>query len=85
MKLRHSALTVVAALMAAGCTTSPTSTSSSASMASPGADVTSDRLAKADSEPGNWMTYHGSYASWHYSGLTDINITFAKLPTPVDR
>ena len=37
------------------------------------ADVDSQRLLKADSEPGNWMTYHGNYKSWHYSALSDIN------------
>ena len=55
MKIRHSVM-AVAAIVAIGCST----------MA---ADVTSDRIAKADSEPGNWMTYHGNYQSWHYSGL----------------
>jgi PQQ-dependent dehydrogenase (methanol/ethanol family) len=52
----------VAAVLAAGCGTTPMA-----------ADVTSDRLLKADSEPGNWMTYHGNYQSWHYSGLSEIN------------
>jgi PQQ-dependent dehydrogenase (methanol/ethanol family) len=59
MKFRLSAM-AVAAILAAGC-------------GSLAADVTSDRLLKADSEPGNWMTYHGNYQSWHYSGLSEIN------------
>src|SRR5258706_14712123 len=59
MKIRHSAM-AVAAIVTIGCST----------MA---ADVTSDRIAKADSEPGNWLTYHGNYQSWHYSGLSEIN------------
>ena len=29
-----------------------------------------DAMAK---EPGNWMTYHGSYKSWHYSPHDQIN------------
>ncbi len=57
MKFRHSAM-AVAAILAAGCGSTPMA-----------ADVTSDRLLKADSEPGNWMTYHGTYKSWHYSAL----------------
>ena len=69
MKFRHSGM-AVAAILVAGCGSTPTSTSTSAPMA---ADVTSERLLKADSEPGNWMTYHGNYASWHYSGLSEIN------------
>ena len=32
-----------------------------------------DRLLNADKEPGNWMSYHGSYKSWHYSALDQIN------------
>ncbi|MGZ6316272.1 MAG: lyase family protein, partial [Anaerolineales bacterium] len=37
------------------------------------ADVDFQRLLKAESEPDNWLTYHGSYNSYHYSGLKDIN------------
>jgi PQQ-dependent dehydrogenase (methanol/ethanol family) len=37
------------------------------------ADVDAQRLLNADKEPGNWMSYHGSYKSWHYSGLDQIN------------
>src|SRR5947207_5198761 len=37
------------------------------------ADVDFQRLLKADQEPQNWMTYHGSYKSWHYSALADIS------------
>ena len=37
------------------------------------ADVDGARLLNADKEPGNWMSYHGSYKSWHYSALDDIN------------
>ena len=32
------------------------------------ADVTSQRLLDADKNPADWMTYHGTYKSWHYSG-----------------
>ena len=37
------------------------------------ADVDGTRIQNADKEPGNWMTYHGSYKSYHYSGLEQIN------------
>src|SRR5580765_2205622 len=42
------------------------------------ADVDFARLLKAQSEPNNWMTYHGSYNSWHYSALKDINTSNVK-------
>jgi len=35
--------------------------------------VDGERLIHADKEPGNWMTYHGTYKSWHYSALDQIN------------
>jgi PQQ-dependent dehydrogenase (methanol/ethanol family) len=37
------------------------------------ADVTSQRLLNADKTPADWLTYHGTYKSWHYSGLDQIN------------
>jgi len=37
------------------------------------ADVTWDRLLNAEGEPGNWMMYHGTFKSWHYSALEQIN------------
>ena len=42
------------------------------------ADVDGDRLMKADQDPKNWVTYHGSYKSWHYSGLDQINTSNVK-------
>ena len=47
------------------------------------ADVTADRLAKAESEPQNWLTYYGSYKSWRYSALDSINRTNVKRLAPV--
>ncbi|HXF17317.1 MAG TPA: hypothetical protein VN496_09955, partial [Burkholderiales bacterium] len=47
-----------------------------------GADVDGNRLLNADKEleKGNWLTYHGSYKSWHYSPLDQINTkTVGKL------
>ena len=38
------------------------------------AGMTGARLVNAmDKEPGNWMSYHGDYRSWHYSSLDQIN------------
>ena len=37
------------------------------------AELDGQRLIQADKEPGNWMTYHGTYKSWHYSPLDQIN------------
>jgi alcohol dehydrogenase (cytochrome c) len=37
------------------------------------ADVDHQRLVDADKTPADWMTYHGTYKSWHYSGLDQIN------------
>lgn len=37
-------------------------------------DVTHERIRDADSLPGDWTTYHGSYRGWHYSGLDQINV-----------
>lgn len=37
------------------------------------AQVNYERLVRAAEEPGNWMTYSGSYASHRFSALTEIN------------
>src|SRR5688500_11302940 len=39
----------------------------------PHAQVTSDRLLRADAEPQNWLTYSGGYASQRHSALTQID------------
>ena len=49
----------------------------------PAADVTAERLAKAASEPHNWLTYYGSYKSWRYSELAQIHVGNVKRLTPV--
>ena len=36
------------------------------------ADVDGQRLINAEKDPGNWLTYHGTYKSWHYSALDQI-------------
>ena len=43
-----------------------------AATATVGAQVTYDRLLRADREPQNWLTYSGSYMSQRHSPLTQI-------------
>ena len=38
-----------------------------------GAQVTYERILRADEEPGNWLTYNRSYDSRHHSPLDEIN------------
>lgn len=42
------------------------------------ADVDNQRLNDADKNPADWLTYHGSYKSWHYSGLDQIDASNVK-------
>jgi glucose dehydrogenase len=37
------------------------------------ADVDAKRMADADKNPADWLTYHGTYKSWHHSALDQIN------------
>jgi alcohol dehydrogenase (cytochrome c) len=37
------------------------------------AQVSYERIRRADAEPGNWLTYSGNYQSYHSSLLTQIN------------
>ena len=43
-----------------------------------GLPVTYERLVKAGQEPGNWLTYSGSYDSWRFSRLNQINTETVK-------
>jgi alcohol dehydrogenase (cytochrome c) len=43
-----------------------------------GAQVSYNRLLRADQEPQNWLTYSGSYKSWRYSSLDQIRTENAK-------
>ena len=47
------------------------------------AEVTAGRLERAESEPENWLTYYGTYKSWRYSPLDQINRSNVKRLTPV--
>ena len=39
---------------------------------------TRSRIENADKNPNDWLTYHGSYKSWHYSALDQINTSNVK-------
>jgi alcohol dehydrogenase (cytochrome c) len=52
--------------LAAALTTSPAAAQGTAG-------VDSARLLAADNNPNDWLTYHGSYKSYHYSALDQIN------------
>ena len=45
--------------------------------------VTYDRLLRADSEPGNWLTYSGNYSAHRYSRLDQIRTTNAGRLKPL--
>ncbi len=38
-----------------------------------GGQVTYERILRAEEEPGNWLTYNGTYQSQHHSPLAEIN------------
>jgi alcohol dehydrogenase (cytochrome c) len=42
-------------------------------MAANAAELDGNALLNADQNPDNWVMYHGSYKSWHYSPLDQIN------------
>jgi alcohol dehydrogenase (cytochrome c) len=42
------------------------------------AQISSDRIARADAEPQNWLTYSGSYSGQRYSPLTQIDASNVK-------
>jgi len=44
-----------------------------AAVAWPAEAVDPARIEAADQNPNDWLTYHGSYRSWHYSPLDQIN------------
>jgi quinohemoprotein ethanol dehydrogenase len=69
-KLRHIVLGLGLISAAATTTTRPR----------PAAAVDQHRLDNAAAEPGNWMTYGGTYAETRFSPLTEINEkTIARL------
>src|SRR4051794_868796 len=46
--------------------------------ARPSLAVDPSRIENADRNPNDWLTYHGSYKSWHYSPLDQINTANVK-------
>jgi alcohol dehydrogenase (cytochrome c) len=47
------------------------------------AQVSFDRIRQADSEPGNWLTYSGTYSAQRYSRLDQINSTNVRRLHPL--
>ena len=41
------------------------------------------RIAQADKEPQNWLTYYGNYGAWSYSPLNQVNRDTVKQLVPV--
>ena len=39
-----------------------------------------DRIESADKNPNDWLTYHGSYRSWHFSLLDQIEDQISAIP-----
>lgn len=79
MRTRIFAVTALAMAMLAGCqpaeepAASADTAAASAAESAPAANVTSDRLSNAASEPSQWMTVGGTYEERHYSPLNEIN------------
>ena len=48
-------------------------TAASWTLTGQGLPVTSERMLKADQEPGNWLMYSGTYNGWRFSRLNQIN------------
>ena len=46
-------------------------------------EPTGERIARADKEPQNWLTYFGTYNAWRYSPLNQINRDNVKSLQPV--
>src|SRR6266498_4112053 len=37
-------------------------------------EVDFNKILNADQNPNDWLTYHGSFKSWHYSPLRDVDM-----------
>src|SRR5687768_13736218 len=70
MGLRLSAAIVASCVLNVGVAAS---SSSSGSTRSGAANVTAARLVKADNEPGQWMTYGGTYSEQRFSPVKKID------------
>jgi len=46
-------------------------------------DVSFERIRAAPSEPGNWLTYSGSYSSHRFSGLSQLNTSNVSRLKPI--
>jgi quinohemoprotein ethanol dehydrogenase len=63
---------LMSAVILGSCAQTERATEASAERAGPAANVTSARLVKAADEPGEWMTYGGTYSEQRFSRLKGI-------------
>ena len=68
-----SALAVCAVFAAPGSQTAKVAKPGKSAKAAKAADVDGARIARADEEPGNWMSYGRTYSEQRFSPLKDIN------------
>ena len=76
MKIRTHALglgLLLSAAIVAGSARQEAAAATSQGPAGPAAQVSAERLTKAADEPGQWMTYGGTYAEQRFSKLAAIN------------
>ena len=80
MRNRFFVVTALALAVLAGCQPAeePAATADAGAAATvadtaPAANVTSERLSNAASEPSQWMTVGGTYEERHYSPLNEVN------------
>jgi PQQ-dependent dehydrogenase (methanol/ethanol family) len=65
-------------LLLAACQRNEAPLADSAAATSSAAAVTADRLVNAANEPGQWMTYGGTYSEQRFSGLTQVTAANVK-------
>ncbi len=76
MKHSNTVLAALLLLALAGCSSKPATTAAAA----PAGQIDDARLAKADSEPQNWLAHGGNQLAQRYSGLDAVNLqTVANL------
>ena len=64
---------LLSATIVAGSAGNDAAAATSSGPAGPAANVTAERLLKAAAEPGQWMTYGGTYQEQRFSKLASIN------------
>jgi PQQ-dependent dehydrogenase (methanol/ethanol family) len=73
IRTRSSELGLLCAALAASCVLHTAAMAATAPGAGAAAHVTAERLAKADKEPGQWLTYGGTYSEQRFSAVKQID------------